>query len=299
MKFPLLGVVLATISWTAAACDDDSCDPVAFCDGNADTLFSFRTSAPVGSVMYGEKTQIENGFMSLFVDGSCRFWASDKSTGIEAGGSGHWGRTYTGQLSERQEEDLSRDLCIGKLDDLDDRLYDHSSFDDGGYTYLAYKGKGVICYADGCDGEPYVGEIRENARDWVGTLLAQGTPVEEDSLRATAAIGLESSPQYDHIELQPVPEGFDIASIAVTVGEAMDACYGESVRLEGDYVPALTALRDSYLAGEHGDWYYPFLPMVDTDGIIYELYFRDECPLEDARGLVREKPYDTDECVSL
>jgi hypothetical protein len=179
------------------------------------------------------------------------------------------------------------------------KLYDHSSFDDGGYSYFAFKGKGVICYADGCDGEPYVDGIRGKAREWVGTLIAQGTPVEENSLRATAAIALEDDPRFDIIDVQPVPAGFDIASIAVTVGEAMDACYGESVRLEGDYVPALTALRDSYLAGEHGDWWYGFLPLVDTNGTNYELYFRDECPIEDARGLVREKPYDTDQCVAL
>jgi hypothetical protein len=103
--------------------------------------------------------------------------------------------------------------------------------------------------------------------EWIDALLAGGTPVAEDGLRAMATIAQDDDPQFDSIPLQPVP--------------------------------ALTALRDSYLAGEHGDWWYGFLPMVDADGTIYELYFRDECPLEDARGLIRLEPYDTDGCVGL
>jgi hypothetical protein len=281
-------------------CDDSAkgCAPVAFCDGNADNLFVFRISTDYFNVAIGERTQVENGYVLLIVDGQCNYWVYDRRYNNTTGELRMWSKMRTGQLTDDQEEMFSKDMCLDKMEDLAGNNYP-ADVADPGYTFISYKGKGFRCVAGGCDGKETVGEIRDNAFAWLDDLLAEGAPV-DGGLRATAIIiPPEQMEIVNGLTLQPAPDSFDIASMAKTVADAEADCYGAGVNLEGDFVPELKSLQDAYLNGDYGDWYYQFIPMQDTDGTVYMLYFRDECLHEDAQGLLREEPYDAGECVSL
>ena len=72
----------------------------------------------------------------------------------------------------------------------------------------------------------------------------------------------------------------------MSAGEAYVLPYGSGILLSGADADALRELRRSYVAGEHGLWWYRFIPIVDDEGALHELSVRDTTLFENERGLI-------------
>jgi hypothetical protein len=78
--------------------------------------------------------------------------------------------------------------------------------------------------------------------------------------------------------------------LATSELEAARQDSGVSHRIEGPTATALRELRHACLAGDHGDFWYRYLPFTDGDSALHRVYVRDALPHEGPDGLVMVGP---------
>lgn len=280
-----IAALLLTLVTVSYGCLDD----VTLCDGSDDIRLAYRTSGG-GNVAPGRKLMSDNGYSFLYLDGQCRYWAFPR--GDDGTSDSVWSEVVTGVLSAEQEEQLKEEISVVDWQRWDQETFREDSLSDGA-TALFWTPDAVFsCYGDCQNGAR--NDIRSNVRSWIEKLAEQGEPVDGE-VRVLAVTMPESVVNQDRPHpVQPAPAGLDLGAHAFDEGEHY--CVGDGVLVSGEAAEALRRYRREYTHGEHGDFWYSYLPIEADDGKQYMVYMRDVMPIEDSDGIVQLAGESTGAC---
>jgi hypothetical protein len=259
-----------TALWLGCAGDQAAGNDPAhdLCDGSDDLRLAVRL---LGASDYevGQRIMFDNGGHFLFVDGRCAYHAR---------GAGLWEPVGTGTLEPDEAEELSADLQMGAWGNLAGTYQGVASADGG--TVLFEDGEHEIECGSGCGVDP-IDPISDAAFLWGDRLADDGEPIAGD-IRMTV---IRQSDPISYVESVEWPLEVDIDLVAEEPEEGKTP--GSAV-FQGTDAEALRAIRDEYLAGDHGYFsgsFIPFRPAGQAE-THYRAYFRDVLPFESGDGLV-------------
>ncbi|AWV88286.1 hypothetical protein [Bradymonas sediminis] len=255
-------------------------DDVTLCDGSEDIRLAYRTGGG-GMISPGHKLMSENGSSFLYVDGQCRYWAFPRED--DGVSDNTWSEVATGELSAEQEAELKDELSVVEWQRWDQEGFQENPANDGGAATFWMPNTTFSC-SGGC-GSGERNEIHQNVRSWMGKLAKRGEPVRSD-VRILAEVVPESVLRQNREHpVQPAPAGLDLGAHAFEAGDHY--CAGNGVLVSGEAANTLRRYRREYAHGEHGAFWYSYLPIEAVDGQQYMVYMRDTTPLEAANGLVK------------
>jgi hypothetical protein len=275
-------VLLAVAACAASGCGravDRSIEasPLSICSG--DPGLEMGALVLGGGLIYpGMQVMLENGTPFVYVDGTCRFWAW---TFANHG----WNEVRTGVLDRDAEHDLAVRLQYGSWPAWAGHDYFDTSVFDGGVLVLIPDmsiEREITCYGL-CVDEAIPAPLRAVAadlRDVATDLWAAGEPVTGD-VRYVVVLGEGDPVPATHYDW---PLSFEPSSVAITEGEAYLLGEGGGRVASGADAEALRALRATY---RQTAMLVPQIPVKDSAGRWYKLFFRDTIPYEDERGLIR------------
>ncbi len=240
--------------------------PVDICDGTDSIRLWYRSDG--GFVEHFYNFLQPYGHRALYLDGQCRYWIFENG----------YGGILTGTLSAQDAENLSIDLRLSQLSELEGRYNDPDCVDGGG-SALGDGAASVDCYCRCPDAPAGVADALTNARTWYTVLSNRAEPL-AGPIRLIVLSGRNSPPMYGWpLDWNPglVLVSFsDVESFYTdwdTVGTVIDDPH--EIRL----------LRDLAIQvrNDRGDLpQYPIYVSYDRENDqgtgLYSIIFRDETP---------------------
>ncbi len=249
------------------------------CDGSEDLRLFITSVAPSDRVGPTQRLLYENGFY-VQVDGRCRFWANNIDI--------DWAEVRTGTLDTEAAASLLTELRYSRWSHLEGVYPPAPGVFDVGTVAFMDAAVRVVCVGNcGADVVPdEVKAMRDAFGPWAQRLWQSGTAADGDIRMEVFQSGLFGEP-YDLIQASAWPfASMDLHALAVPYEDAESVVYGDGIRLAGADADVMRRLRREYMAGEHGPWWYGFIPIRDEAGTLYEVYVRDSSPFENDRGLI-------------
>jgi hypothetical protein len=272
----------AAVDGAGGAASDGGYD---LCDGTSKLRLAFQVSGG-GQVLLGVPVLAQNGFVYLFVDGSCRYWVFGNAN---VGELGFWLATHTGVLTANEVADLTADLDVKSWSDRNE----FAGACDGSNVTLWRPGA-VMTLSQKCGATPppgVIGDLAKKATDSVIRLWDQGAPV-DTPIRFQAIVGMP--PELDDPKRPTTTLNVALAPVALPYQQAsttLDFNTPGVLLTDETAVGEMRKRRDQVIAGDFllhgGDM--RVLPVLQ-DGTRYFVYFRDTIPFEDADGLIRPPP---------
>lgn len=111
-----------------------------------------------------------------------------------------------------------------------------------------------------------VQEMRDRANGWVERLWERGAPVEGAAWTSAPAVDPSTSPPSPGIQTFHWPLAQDLDAIALDQGDPMAVLVGRGTRIDEPNASLLRDIRASYAHGDHGAFFYQYLPAVSDSG---------------------------------
>lgn len=235
--------------------------------------------ADLSATPQGQHVLLDNGGMFLAVDTHCHFWAFDGSTQAD----GRWADPVSGSLGADGAEALASALDLANWPDHDGTSEKQDNLSHGPTYAFASGAHSFSVNCLDCADLSDAGRIAAELPGVIGAHVGMGERTTPRRVRYYAISEGEGFATNPNIPYHPTPDGLLPGS--VNFGE--DYCFGDSGVIDDEEAIAwLRGVRDRHLDGEFGQWWYGYVPVELPSGERFQVFFRDELPIEDPRGLI-------------
>ena len=275
------GVLLGVFVWLGASCSsapravgpDSGGGSLCESEAGLDLAALSTGGAPAA---YGSDVLYENGTHALVVDRSCGY----------AVRGGLWNEARMGPLTQEDVSSLEETAQLSKWADVQGS-YCYAAFDGPDFVFW-YRGATIWIRACGYPGGPAPAlDPREPLRTFAANLYSRGAalagPVRFALVRRTAELRPGEEDKFRGG--QPWPLAGAPANVAAMPSQTEPYPLVPIHVASGADAVTLGSLRAALLAGTIGNG--QFIPIVENDGALYELYVRDVLPFEDESGMVK------------
>ena len=264
----------------AGAPSADASSVPRICDGSATLRLRVFIEPQIARNFRGSAVRVENGYPSLFVDGTCTYWMGGWDPNDAFARDRPWVR---GKIGAELVQSFESTFNGGQLDALNDCVTG-AAMSDSPYRQLSSESSMIRCKGKGAKFDA--------AWDWIAsrapTFADEGEPL-LGALRVSAIEATENQPGKSPPYAWPIPS-VDLSSLLLAPTESPDGPQfspGVSQLVVAEAAVPLRDLLQRYIKdrtlapGLFGDG----LLVKDGDVVAY-VYARDELPYSDEQGLL-------------